>query len=146
MKPLGGFAILISKEMSQTEKQIIGALGENKAVEFLKQKGFSILNRNYRKPWGEIDIVVKKGSTIYFVEVKTVSRLSDDVIHETDYYEPEDNIHPWKLKRLYRAINSYLEENDINEDEIDWQLDAITVYLEQGSGKVFKIEHLEDIA
>ncbi len=130
--------------MSQTAKQIIGALGENKAVEFLKKKGFSILTRNYSKPWGEIDIVAKNEG-IVFVEVKTVSRLLLDVIHETDDYEPEDNIHPWKLKRLYRAINSYLEDNEIDEDDIDWQLDAITVYLEQGSDKVFKIEHLEDI-
>lgn len=131
--------------MLQTTKQVIGALGENKAVGLLKKKGFYILARNYRKPWGEIDIVAKKGTTIYFVEVKTVSRVFGDVIHETDSYEPEDNIHPWKLKRLYRAINSYLEDNEIDEDDIDWQLDAITVYLEQGSDKVFKIEHLEDI-
>ena len=132
--------------MPQTAKQIIGALGENKAVEFLKKKGFSILDRNYRKPWGEIDIVAKKGTNVYFVEVKTVSRVLRDVIHETDGYEPEDNIHPWKLKRLYRAINSYLEDSQIDGHEVDWQLDAITVYVEQGSDKVLKIEHLEDIA
>ena len=132
--------------MPQTTKQVIGALGENKAVEFLKKKGFSVLARNYRKPWGEIDIVAKKGTNVYFVEVKTVSRVLGDVIHETDGYEPEDNIHPWKLKRLYRAINSYLEDNQIDEDKVDWQLDAVTVYVEQGSDKVFKIEYLEDIA
>ena len=61
-----------------------------------------------------------------------------------DNYEPEDNIHPWKIKRLSRAIETYLLEKKID-DETDWQVDAISVYLEEGSGKVLKIDHLEDI-
>lgn len=139
--------MLIDKRKSgpvscKTAKQITGQKGEDEAVIYLKGKGFSVLDRNYRKPWGELDIVAKKGDWLYFIEVKTVTRetLSQDM---GDNYEPEDNIHPWKVKRLSRAINTYLLEKKID-DEADWQVDSIAVYL-NNRGELLKIEHLEDI-
>ena len=136
---------------NKTEKQIIGQKGEDEAVKYLKAKGFYILDRNYRKPWGELDIVAKKGSELYFVEVKTVTRSLSEVgprgargpTSSFDFYEPEDNIHPWKIKRLSRAINTYLLEKKID-DETDWQVDSIAVYL-NSQGQLLKIDHLEDI-
>lgn len=126
----------------KTAKQITGQKGEDEAVRYLKGKGFFVLDRNYRKPWGELDIVAKKGDWLYFIEVKTVTRetLSQDM---ADNYEPEDNIHPWKVKRLSRAINTYLLEKKVD-DEADWQVDSIAVYL-NSRGELLKIEHLEDI-
>lgn len=126
----------------KTAKQITGQKGEDEAVRYLKGKGFFVLDRNYRKPWGELDIVAKKGDWLYFIEVKTVTRetLSQDM---ADNYEPEDNIHPWKVKRLSRAINTYLLEKKVD-DEADWQVDSISVYL-NSRGELLKIEHLEDI-
>jgi len=126
----------------ETSKQTIGRKGEDEAVKYLKAKGFQILDRNYRKPWGELDIVAQKGSSLYFVEVKTVTRQWAG--GGGNFYEPEDNIHPWKIKRLSRAIQTYLLEKKID-DEANWQVDAISVYLEEGSGKLLKIEQLEDI-
>lgn len=129
-----------------TEKARVGAIGEAIAVKYLKRAGFKVLEQNYRKPWGEIDVITKKGSNIHFVEVKTVTR-PDMVIHETgegeDDYEPADNIHPWKLKRLARAMETYLLEKDISE-EVDYQLDAILIYL-NSKEQVLKIEYLPDI-
>ncbi len=123
-------------------KHKIGQFGEGEAVKYLKKLGCSIVARNYRKPWGEIDIIAQKGKDLLFVEVKTVTRA--DVLHETgDSYEPEDNIHPWKLKRLARTIETFLLQNDKYED-CDWQLDSIAIYLDPAQ-KVLKIEHLEDI-
>jgi len=132
---------------NKTEKQIIGQKGEDEAVKYLKDKSFSILDRNYRKPWGELDIVAQKGSCLYFVEVKTVTRsfvveIPRGLASWNDY-EPEDNIHPWKIKRLSRAIETYLLEKKID-DEADWQIDSIAVYL-NNKGEVLKIDHLEDI-
>lgn len=49
----------------------IGALGEELAVEFLKGRGYCILARNYRCPYGEIDIIATKDRTVAFIEVKT---------------------------------------------------------------------------
>lgn len=130
---------------NKTEKQLVGQKGEDEAVKYLKNKGFSVIDRNYLKPWGELDIVARKGECLYFVEVKTVTRTAN-FITKTDGegdYEPEDNIHPWKIKRLSRAIETYLLEKRIDDDS-DWQIDSIAVYLDSG-GVVLKIEHLEDI-
>jgi Holliday junction resolvase-like predicted endonuclease len=59
--------------MAITEKRKIGNLGEDIAAMFLMKQGFSVLERNHLRKWGEIDIVAKNGGTLHFVEVKTVS-------------------------------------------------------------------------
>ncbi len=139
-----------SKTDNRTEKQIVGAKGEQLACDYLIKNGYRILKRNYWKPQGEIDIVAQKGSILYFIEVKTVSSTPEFVkmLSENrgmfDNYQPEDNIHPWKIKRLSRVIEIFLSENHIDDDQ-DWQVDAICVYLEKGSDKMLKIEYLEDI-
>ena len=130
--------------MSHTQK--IGQMGEDLACMFLKKRNYQIIDRNYRKPWGEIDIVAQKGNDLRFVEVKTVVRDFITVARETgndDDYEPEDNIHPWKRKRLRRIIETYLLDKKID-DEIDWQIDALSVYVNR-EGTLLKIEELEDI-
>ncbi|MFA6552506.1 MAG: YraN family protein [Candidatus Paceibacterota bacterium] len=140
----------------RTQKRILGDLGEKTACKFLVKRGYEIVERNYLRKCGEIDIVTKKKDTIHFVEVKTVSceRLKEgraDVTHETkpqnmaqnDSYRPEDNIHPWKLKRLSRTIQSYLAEKRIAESQ-KWQFDAITVLLNV-KDKLAKIDFLENL-
>ena len=52
----------------------MGLWGENKAVEFLKAKNYTILARNYHSRFGEIDIIARKQNTIIFVEVKKSNR------------------------------------------------------------------------
>ena len=56
-----------------SKKQKIGEIGENIACKFLVKQGFSILDRNYTKKWGELDIVARKYDKLYFIEVKSVS-------------------------------------------------------------------------
>lgn len=123
-----------------TERQILGEIGEDFACNFLKDIGFKVVERNYFRKWGEIDIVVKKKDQIHFVEVKTVS-TEKDILDKIDKYRPEDNMHPWKLKRLGRIIETYLLEKDI---ENDWQFDVITVYLDKNR-ELLKTDFLEDI-
>ncbi|HPB60318.1 MAG TPA: YraN family protein [Candidatus Paceibacterota bacterium] len=134
------------KRRGETEKERIGRLGEDEATRWLKKEGFKIIERNYWKPWGEIDIIAQKGQALHFVEVKTVC-LERGELARFDRYEPEDNIHPWKLKRLSKAVESYLLEKygDKDEEDPDWQMDALCLYLEKGSEKVLKIEYLEEI-
>jgi len=136
---------LVKKE--PTEKQKIGKIGEDSACVYLKRAGFSILDRNYLKKWGEIDIVAKKGSRIHFVEVKSVTRslnnVSDETFSVNGEYRAEDNMHPWKLERLARAINSYLLDKNVS-DETDWQLDLAVVYVDIHK-RLSKIEILPDI-
>jgi putative endonuclease len=123
-----------------TNKQKVGRLGEDLAALFLKEKGFAIIDRNYWKPWGEIDLVAQKRGELRFVEVKTVTR---QFLTKADDYEPEDNIHPWKQKRLRRVIETYLLAHPKLED-LDWQVDAISVYVTP-AGELLKIDWLEDV-
>lgn len=106
------------------------------------KRGFEIVERNYLRKWGEIDIIAQKGHKLHFIEVKTVSH--PHVPHETgdlDQYRPEDNIHPWKLRRLSRVIQTYLLGVSC---ETDWQFDVITVYLNHRT-RLARVEYLEDI-
>ena len=113
-----------------SETQKTGEIGENIAVKFLVKHGFSILHRNYTKKWGELDIVAKKDNKLHFIEVKSVSRETlANVNRETlDEYHPEDNMHPWKLKRISRTIQTYLLSEKVPED-MEWQVDLIVVFL-----------------
>ena len=131
-----------------TAKQKIGALGEEIATKYLKNKGFSIIDRNYLKKCGEIDIVAQKGKILHFIEVKSVScenssRFEGNVSRETGEYRPEDNIHAAKLKRLARTIELYLLEK-FKDNEPEWQFDAITVKLKLET-KQAEIEFIENL-
>lgn len=128
-----------------SKSQKTGEIGENIAVKFLMKQGYIILDRNYTKKWGEIDIIAEKNNKLYFVEVKSVSRSNLDMVtRETlDAYRPEDNMHPWKLKRLSRAIQTYLM-SDKSEEERDWQVNLMVVFLSLKDKKA-RIKLVEDI-
>lgn len=126
---------------SKTQKT--GEIGENIAVRFLVKQGFIILDRNYTKKWGEIDIVTEKEGKLYFIEVKSVSRDLDYVTHETDTWRAEDNMHPWKLKRMSRAIQTYLLYKKIP-DEKEWEVSLLVVYLDLKNKKA-KIKVVNNI-
>ena len=127
--------MLIMKLDNRTEKRKLGDIGENIACDFLIKKGFEVIERNYLRKWGEIDIVAKKGEVMRFVEVKSVN-------HETSLgYRPEDNMHPWKLKRLGRTIQTYLLHKKL---DCDWQLDLITVKMDMKTRRA-RVELIENI-
>ena len=127
-----------------SETQKTGEIGENLAVKFLMKHDFSILDRNYTKKWGEIDIHPEKENKIHFVEVKSVARETlKYVTHETlDQYKPEDNMHPWKLKRLARTIQTYILSKKL--DEKEWQVNLVVVFLSL-KDKNAKIKVVKDI-
>jgi len=115
------------------QKNKIGGLGEQIATNYLKNKGFTILEKNYLKKWGEIDLVARgttaNGPIIRFIEVKTVSyetksELNHAISHGT--WRPEENIHFKKIQRLNRAIESWLMDHKY---EGDWEIDALAVRL-----------------
>lgn len=107
-----------------------GNLGEDLACKYLENKGFVILARNYLKKWGEIDIVARgTDKKVHFVEVKAVSyetkRLLDEAVTRRTW-RPEENVHPSKLKKLNRAIESWLMEKDY---QGDWQIDVLAIRI-----------------
>lgn len=131
---------------NRTGKRRIGDQGEEFVARNYLSKGFEILERNYLRKWGELDIVAEKESVLHFIEVKTVSREMNHrfVNHETsDEYRPEDNVHQYKLHRLRRIIQTYLEERGLSTyDDIEWQFDLAVVYI---SGSQYEIQIEEDL-
>ncbi|MES2315110.1 MAG: YraN family protein [Patescibacteria group bacterium] len=127
-----------------SESQKTGEIGENIAAKFLMKQSFSILDRNYTKKWGEIDIVAEKKGKIYFIEVKSVSRPDLELVSQEtlDEYRPEDNMHPWKLKRLARTIQTYILHKKL--DEREWQVDLLVVFLDLKNKKA-RIKLVSDI-
>ncbi len=119
-----------------SKSQRIGELGENIACNYLKSNGFVILERNFTRRLGEIDIVAEKGKRLFFIEVKSVS-------YETLGIRPEENVHEKKLQKIYRTIEVYLEEKHVSE-AIEWQLDLVCVYLDNVHKKA-KVKHLSNI-
>lgn len=109
----------------KTGKRKFGDFGEAIARKFLMKQGFSVVASNYLKPWGEIDIIAKKGRDTHFIEVKTAKEGNGNVNHET--IRPEENIHPNKVARMQRAIQTYCLEQGTSLEEI--HLDAVIVWI-----------------
>ena len=115
------------------EKNKIGAYGEEIAANYLKKLGHVVLDTNYLKKWGEIDIVsretINNKATLHFVEVKTVSyETKIDLERAVSYgtWRPEENVHPLKIQKMNRAIESWLMEHDCDSG---WQIDVIAVRI-----------------
>ncbi len=125
-----------------SKNQKIGELGEDIAVKYLISKGFKILERNYTRKYGELDVSCEKNGILHFIEVKSVTRESSISRNEMNI-RPEDNMHPKKIERLYRTIQTYLAEKGVS-DKIEWQLDLVCVYLDQVNKKA-RIKMLQNI-
>ena len=124
--------------------QKIGELGEEVACKYLIKQGYSVLERNYTKKWGEIDIIAQKDETLFFVEVKSKSVSDLGIVDQSNETtgRPEDNMHPWKLRRLSRTIQTYLIHKRIG--NTPWQFDLLVVYLDidRRKARVRKVENI----
>ena len=113
--------------LDDAKRKEVGKVGEAVAAEFLMRKGFTVLDRNYRKPWGEIDIIAEKGGIVRFVEVKTLSRENiPDISREMSDYRPEEQVHPAKLRKIARTAELYM---NARKDDREYQIDVVGVYL-----------------
>ena len=130
--------------MAKSQKRALGDIGEGVACKYLEKQGYSLLERNYWRPWGEIDIVAERKGKLSFVEVKSVTRETHGgkLSHET-WVRPEENMHPAKLKRLHRAVQTYLLDHKVPEAR-EWQIDLVCVYLDFGTHRA-RVELFENI-
>ncbi len=123
----------------------IGRIGEEIAQKWLKSSGFSIKDINYRKKYGEIDIIARSDTgKVHFIEVKTVSYETKDDLDKSvtrGTYRPEDNVHFYKQERLKRVITAWLSE--YNHDG-KWQIDIITVRMVPRE-KYAAIKYIENV-
>jgi putative endonuclease len=124
------------------KRLIVGKMGELLVAKALENKGFYIECMNYRKKWGEIDVVASREGKLHFVEVKTVTRKtsSTKLSKNENQHQPEENIHESKIKRLLRTIQTYIAEKDFSGE---YFLDYAMVYLDR-CGKVIKTEYMHN--
>jgi len=122
--------------------RLIGNVGEEIACKWLKKHDFLLIERNYNKKWGEIDIIAAKDKILHFFEVKSVNRTKGEVDGEKSH-RPEENVHNLKVKRLKRAIQTYLLERKYGL-EAEFKFHIILVYMNQ-STKRAKVTLMEDI-
>lgn len=121
---------ILSSNNGKFRNKEIGAWGETIAANYLIKHGFSIIDRNFLKKWGEIDIVARgTDKKVHFVEVKTVSYETKQLLESAvtrRTWRPEENVHPYKLRKLNRAIESWLIEKKYDGE---WQIDVIGVRI-----------------
>lgn len=110
--------------------QQTGLLGEKIATSFLVNKGFRVIERNYTKKVGEIDIIATKEGVIHFIEVKAiVSRITlESLKNKEKSYNPFENVTGYKLKKLWRTIQWYIIERKVSRETL-WQIDIIAVLV-----------------
>ena len=122
----------------QNKSQKIGQTGEDIAKDFLKKKGYQILNRNFRTKWGELDIVAFFNKTFIFVEVKTLRKIQNS----TSSFVPEDEITFHKANQLRKMAQIYLSNNKLPQDTA-CQIDIVAIEL-LGNNEVSEIRHIEN--
>lgn len=110
--------------------KVTGDLGEAIAARFVKRQEFHIITRNYRKKWGELDIVAVKDGILHFFEVKStkVSRFTR-IRDRHSGYRPEEHVHHAKVVRLRRTIQSFLAETGKG-PECVFNVHVLVVYLD----------------
>lgn len=113
------------------DRRSLGRIGEAAAGDFLERRGYRIIARNFRCPFGELDLIAQQGEAIVFVEVKARTTA--------DFGEPFDAITAQKQRRLARLATYYLKGRN-------WlrrpaRFDAVSVTVTP-DGAVLKIEVL----
>ena len=123
-----------------TKKSEIGQIGENIACEYLVDNDYGIIKRNFRKPWGEIDVIAKApDKTLIFIEVKTMSDYAGAEL------KPEDQLTATKLKKLQRTAQLYTGHYpELVDDNKNWQIDLIAILLGPNTNAP-KIKHYQNI-
>lgn len=112
-------------------KILLGREGEKIAEEYLVGRGYTLVQRNYRSPYGEVDLICQQEGTLVFVEVKTRSNRV--------YGYPEDAVNAQKQQHLIDAAEFFVQEKGW---EGDWRIDVVAV-LRGSAGKI-EVEHLEN--
>ena len=111
--------------MTANLKQV-GATGEDLAAAHLKKQGYQILERNYRTPIGEIDLIARHQGALVFIEVKT--RRS------RRFGSPQEAVHPAKQERLRNLAEYYLQQQGLG--EVTVRFDVVGILWQEGKPQV----------
>lgn len=119
----------------KTKNRQFGDLGERLAEDYLKKNGYEILEKNWQRPCGEIDLIAGKGGELIFVEVKT-SRSGLAIY-------AEQNVHRKKLRNIIETGEAYLTENK-HTGSRSWQIDVIMVEIDE-QRRLANLRHLKNV-
>ena len=111
-----------------------GSSAEQATSSWLESLGYRVLDRNWRRPWGELDIVAQKDGVIHFIEVKAS-------VQKREGFEPFVRAGETKMAKVTRTARTWLAAHQYT-DEREWQIDVISVIME-GDHPTF--EHFENI-
>lgn len=107
----------------------IGNLGEDLAVKFLLEKGYELLERNFFKPFGEIDIIAKDKDYVVFIEVKARKNVNSGF--------PREFVNKNKIKKIQDVAQMYMLEKNLFGIKI--RFDVIEIIFDE-----HKITHIEN--
>jgi putative endonuclease len=117
----------------------LGRWGENRAAEYLTEKGYALVERNFRTPYGEIDLIVRREADqqggrpeLVFVEVKTRRSAT--------FGDPEVSVSSRKQAHLLAAVQRYMQDHP--DLDADWRIDVIAIH--RRAGQPDEIVHLEN--
>lgn len=132
-----------------TQKSELGRAGEDFACEYLVKNGYKIVERNFRRSFGELDIIaVSKDKTLVFIEVKTLRQAQG---RQEDCLRPEDEMTVAKIKKFKRIAQFYAGENEkLILDKKGWRLDLIALVVSNAEPLTnkennFLLKHYENI-
>jgi putative endonuclease len=109
-------------------RQSLGRLGERLAADTLEQRGYRIIERNFRCRSGEIDLVAEEGQDLVFVEVKTRRGVARGL--------PEEAVNGRKARKLQEVAFGYLEKHNL--PDCSWRIDVVAVQF-NSAGKLEEI-------
>ena len=118
-----------NKKPEDTRKSI-GRRGEEFAAMFLQEKGFRLIDQNWRCLFGEIDLIVQRGEEVRFIEVK--SRRS------RTYGLPQESVTRTKLRHLARSIEWWISRHP--HPPTHYQVDVVALLWENGTWNIEWIE------
>ncbi len=115
------------------DRQSLGQFGEEQAARYLRRRFYHVVERNFRCRFGEIDLIVRRGGILAFVEVK----LRKDASHG----EAREFVTAQKQQRVRAAAELWLSQH---ETELQPRFDVVEVYAPQGERGPVEIRHIEN--
>jgi putative endonuclease len=120
--------------VTQTDRQELGAAGELLARRHLEQRGYRFVAANWRRPYGELDLIMRDGDVLVFVEVKT--RRGERLV------TAEESLTAAQGRRLLLGAQSFLAQR-ADLDGLFWRIDFVAVTLTT-TGRLSRLTHIVD--
>lgn len=119
-------------------KQIFGRQGETDAADYALKHGYALIRRNYRTPYGEIDLILRSPEgELVFVEVKARS--------DTYFGYPERAVDQRKRRHIIRSAYHYLVENYPDDEDLVWRIDIIAIVYQKDQKTIRDFKWYENV-